>query len=317
MKQNDISLILDSGAFSAWTRKSQIDIDEYIRFCKDNLSYIDYIVNLDVIPGSPGQKNLPAFEIERSASKGYENYLYLIKSGLPKEKIIHVFHQGEKFKWLKKMVAEMEYIGLSPANDRTTSEKIVWLDLCMRHVLDKQGMPIVKFHGFAVTSLVLLVRYPWYSVDSTSWCMTSRLGAVYVPRRKDNKWCYRDEVLIVSVSSRSPNKQIEGKHIDFFPPEIKKEIFSYFEEKGYCLGKSNFRRESKNYKLKKNERWFGKEVEGFREVEEIEEQGLCNNYKERDNLNIDFFLDFEKNQEMWPWSFKKLFNRNNSLGLIE
>lgn len=314
MKQNDISLILDSGAFSAWTKKVQIDIDEYIKFCKENLKYIDYIVNLDVIPGSPGQKNLPAIEIERSASKGYQNYFYMVKAGLPKKKIIHVFHQGEDFKWLKKMVSEMEYIGLSPANDRTTPEKIVWLDLCMRYVLDKEGMPLVKFHGFAVTSLTLMVRYPWYSVDSASWVMASRMGGIYVPRKRNGRWIYDENSWKIVVSSRSPAQQNAGEHYNSLPKVVQKEIFSYLEDKGYKIGKSAFRQERKNYILKENERWFGKEDRGEREVEEIKEEGLCNSYKQRDEMNIIYFLDLEKALPAWPWAFKEM--RKSGLGLV-
>lgn len=160
--------MLDSGAFSAWTKKINIDLDEYIDFCLQHLDYIDYVINLDVIPGEFGQKALPVEEIERSASEGWANYEYMTKQGIPKEKLIHIFHQGEDFKWLEKIVDAMPYIGLSPANDRSTSEKMQWLDDCMKYVCDDKGYPKVKWHGFAVTSLRLMFRYPWYSVDSVA-----------------------------------------------------------------------------------------------------------------------------------------------------
>jgi hypothetical protein len=304
-RQSRISLMLDSGAFSAWSKKIQIDIDQYIQFCKENLEYIDYIVNLDVIPGEFGMKNLPHEEIERSASKGYENYQYMISQGISKEKLIHVFHQGEDFRWLDKMVKEIGYIGISPANDRTIDEKVSWLDLCMNHVLDDKGFPLVRFHGFAVTSLKLMLRYPWYSVDSTSWVMTSRMGSVYVPRFRNGKWIYDENSWKVCVSIRSPSQKEAGQHFNTFSLGVQEVIQNYFTSKGYQIGKSEFRMELKSYKLKDNERWFGKELEEKREVELIIEEGLSNSYKQRDEMNILYFLDLEKSIQPWPWPFKK------------
>ena len=37
--KNKISLILDSGAFSAWTKQTEVDINKYADFCIEHLSY--------------------------------------------------------------------------------------------------------------------------------------------------------------------------------------------------------------------------------------------------------------------------------------
>lgn len=305
MKESKISLILDSGAYSAWVKKVDINIEEYIQFCLDNLSYLDYIVNLDVIPGEWGQKSPSQEERERSASLGYKNYYYMIDRGIPKDKLIHVFHQGEEWAWLIRMVKEIPYIGLSPANDRTTDEKRVWLDQCMDFVTDKTGMPLVKFHGFGVTSFDLMLRYPWFSVDSTSWVLTGRFGSVFVPLRRKNKSVYNEQPWKVCVSNRSPSNKEEGKHITTFVEMEQEVIFSYFEEKGFKLGRSEIRQESSKYSLKENEKWSGKEENGKRAVEVIIELGLCNDYKQRDELNIIYFTDLEKNLPQWPWAWKR------------
>lgn len=305
IKNRKVSLILDSGAFSAWMKQTEIDIDAYIEFCLDNLQHIDFIVNLDVIPGKFGQKNVPKNIVEKAANQGWKNYKYLLDKGLPKDKIIHVFHQGEDFKWLKLMTKELNYIGLSPANDRTTLEKINWLDNCMPYVTNSLGIPIVKFHGFAVTSLRIMLRYPWYSSDSTSWVLTSRFGSVYVPRIKRGKYIYNENSWKICVSNKSPSNKEAGKHITTFSKEEQKIIESYFKDKGYTLGRSRFFKKSKNYKLKENEKWFSKvDNDGMREVERIIEFGLSNDYRKRDELNIIYFLDLEKSMPKWPWPFK-------------
>ena len=88
-------LLLDSGAFSEWNAKGkgkepqkEINLDEYIEFCLDHIDVVDYIANLDVIPGTPGDKNPSTEERERAAREGWENYERMIAGGIPPEKLI-------------------------------------------------------------------------------------------------------------------------------------------------------------------------------------------------------------------------------------
>lgn len=272
----DIKLILDSGAFSCWTKKEKIDIDEYIKFILKYDRYITYAVNLDVIPGSPGIKPT-AQQIEESASKGYENYQYMVEKGVPKDKLIHIFHQHENFKWLKRMVGEMQYIGLSPANDLTTKEKFIWLDECMKYVCDKEGLPIIKFHGFAVTSITLITRYPWYSVDSTAWMMTASFGSFFIPRLVDGEWDYVKNPIKVDCSIKS----MSNNHYYHMTDIERKIVDNYVESYGFKMGKSELRN--------------GKEV--------VIEEGVCNQYWTRRQLNAIFFLELQK-RLLYPRKYK-------------
>ncbi len=295
-------IMMDSGAFSAWNKKASIDIEEYTKFCLKYLDNIDFVVNLDVIPAEFGRKPTKE-EAEISAKKGWHNYQFMLSAGIPKEKLLHVFHQGEDFKWLKRML-QIPYIGLSPANDRTTEQKITWLDSCMPYVTDAKGMPLNKWHGFAVTSLRLMLRYSWYSVDSTSWQATGRMGGVIVPKWQSNKFQYLVNPWKVSVSNRSPNQKEAGQHLTTFSPFEQKIIQQYLDRKGFKVGRSEFRTESDKYKLIDGERWNGKAANGKREVETVIEAGLCNDYKQRDELNIIYYLDLEKAIPPWPQPFK-------------
>ena len=45
----NVDVFLDSGAFSAWTRGMEIDIQKYIEFIKQNQDIITVYANLDVI----------------------------------------------------------------------------------------------------------------------------------------------------------------------------------------------------------------------------------------------------------------------------
>jgi len=315
-KQNKVDLFLDSGAFSAWTQGTYINLDEYIKFCLEHLDVVTAIANLDVIPGKPYQQ-LTQEDIDNSARQGWQNYKKMLKAGIPKKKLVHIFHQGEDFKWLRRMVKQIPYIGLSPANDKTTNQRIHWLDACMDYVVDKEGMPIVKFHGFAATSLRLMLRYPWYSVDSTSWVVTGRMGSIYVPRFRSGEWIYDEDSWKIAVSSRSPNTKEAGKHIETLPPKQKQLVLDYIHSKGYQLGKSVFKTVPAGYELKENERWADKKPKDKtvkRQVEVIEEPGVCNKYQLRDEMNIIYFQDLEQSMPEWPWPFKKK-NKIQGFGL--
>lgn len=173
-----IRVVLDSGAFTAWSRGAEIDLDEYIAYIKHNAEGVDHYVALDVIPGKFG-KTPTAKEVEESAAKSWDNLQRMKAEGL---RPVPVFHQGEQFKWLHKMVDEgWDYVGISPANDRTTGQKRVWLDRVFHEITDSAGMPIIKTHAFGMTSIPLLIRYPWFSADSASWIMFGARGSVLIP----------------------------------------------------------------------------------------------------------------------------------------
>jgi hypothetical protein len=280
-----VNLMLDSGAFSAWTSQEDISIEEYGQFILEHLDHFEYIVNLDVIPGEGGRAILPE-EQEDAAEQGRKNYWYLINMGVPKEKLIHVFHQGERFYWLEKMIDEMSYIGISPANDRTTEQKIQWLDSCMDYVTDRKGRPTIKFHGFAVTSVRLMLRYPWYSVDSTSWVVYGKFGMILIPHKSQGAYDYRKTYRIF-VSARSPKVAMDGKHITTLSCDEKNYILEYIKEQGFKLGKSHIDDFGKEHKI-------------------IE--GLCNNHILRDNFNMLYYVGLQKTIE--PWKTAR-FNRKD------
>jgi len=285
-----ISLFLDSGAYSAWSKNIEINLQEYIEFIKKHKKYIDIYASLDVI-GDP--------------EKTYENHLEMERQGL---KPLICFHKNEDYKWLKLYLEKYEYIalgGIAGGDNFRVVQK--HLDKCWDIICNtKDGIPKHRIHGFGLTSLKLMLRYPWYSVDSTSWVMTSRFGSVYVPKIRKGKYIYGESNWKVCVSDRSPSIKEAGKHITSFSTPERKIIKQYFKEKGYVLGKSEFFKAPKNYELKENEKFVCKaDKDGIREVEKIVEVGLSNDYKLRDEMNIIYFMDLEKYIPEWPWPYKK------------
>jgi len=296
--QNKVDLFLDSGAFSAFTQGITIDIQEYIAFIKEHESVLEVYANLDVIGDPVGT---------------WKNQITMEKAGLSP---LPCFHYGDDPKWLKRYLSKgYEYIALGGMVPISTNDLRSWLDYIFPEFLcDSSGIPTIKVHGFGLTSLRLMLRYPWFSVDSTSWVVTGRMGSVYVPKKRNGVYVYGEDCWKITVSTRSPSKKEAGQHIETFSAAEKRVIFEYFEEKGYQLGKSSFRQVDEKYELGINEKWNGKAKDGKREIEIIEEPGLGNDYKLRDELNIIYFLDLEKSFRPWPWAFKA--KRNTGLRVI-
>ena len=76
LKQNPKArVILDSGAFSAWKKKAEISVNEYISYCKAHKDKFYAMINLDVIG---------------NAEKSFENFKIMKKAGLD---VVPVFHR--------------------------------------------------------------------------------------------------------------------------------------------------------------------------------------------------------------------------------
>ena len=299
--KNKVELFLDSGAFSAETQGAKINIQEYIDFIKEHEDVIEVYANLDVI-GDPVDT--------------WKNQKVMERAGLSP---LPTFHYGTDLKWLKRYLsAGYDYIALGGMVPISTPNLQLWLDdLFPNHLCDEAGMPVVKVHGFGLTSLRLMLRYPWWSVDSTSWVMTGRMGSIYVPRYRNGQWIYDEESWKVPVSLKSPSAKEAGKHINTMAPGQKQIILDYIHSKGYKLGKSSFKTEAQDYKLQEGERWGEKKPKdkfSSRQVEIIEEEGVSNKYQLRDEMNIIYFLDLEKSMPEWPWPYKRAASKG--LGLV-
>lgn len=188
-KEGDI--FLDSGAFSAWTKDVEIDVDEYAQYCLELFDSAEAknrvisVVNVDVIPGKKGQtQSLRGANpenkriIETAAKQGFKNMLRMIKNGVTP---IHVFHQGEDFKWLDRIVDKIRYIGISPANDVPTADRKRWMATVFDYLDKKNYLKHVHTHGFAVWAPDVLLEFPWTSCDAATWRVLAGWGKIYYP----------------------------------------------------------------------------------------------------------------------------------------
>lgn len=172
------SIIIDSGAYSVFSRGETVSLDDYVNFCvklqemrqgKEEINF----VNLDVIPGTPGTRNTkPSAEmLEESAQKGWDNFEYMTAKGL---KVMHVYHQFEDWKWLEKIADSCEYFGIG-AKTRPT-ERRFWYDEVFSRLNEMGVIGEKRIHGFGCTDKKIMYKYPLFSADSTSWRAPARYG---------------------------------------------------------------------------------------------------------------------------------------------
>jgi len=195
-----IRLFLDSGAYTAWKQRQTIDVRAYVDFVREAEPWLAVYANLDVIPGRPDRVRTTA-DAEASATQSYRNLQIMKDTGL---KPLPVFHQGERFHWLEKMLQEGEdYIGVSTAKNLPDDVQRRWLDDFFREVSDKQGRPLIRVHGFGAAHVRLLRRYPFHSVDSAGWSIAGAYGKIYVPPYRDGKPDWLGDPEMTTVSGRA------------------------------------------------------------------------------------------------------------------
>lgn len=278
MKDYGVKLLCDSGAFTSWNlaqkkkkegdpnwKKFLVNLQDYIAFVHKHSDIIWRAVNLDVIPGEQGKE--PSLdEIETAAQQGFDNLMIMKQHGINP---IHVYHQGEDLRWLDKMIVEgaCDYVGISPCNDYPTERKRNWLDQVFRYLDDKY--PDIKTHGFGVTSVQLVERYPWYSTDSSSYSLTAAMGAILTPYGR------------IYVTD-DPARKGDPDHISHKPQQIQDHIEKYLMDRiGYNLRSMTEKNDTQQVEC------GNCKLPVTAQVKQVA-------YKPRNYANIAFFMDLDK-----------------------
>lgn len=192
-REMDLELFLDSGAFTAFTKKEKIPVEQYANFVKRTRAYWSVCSSLDVIGHG-----------EEAAAASHRVLQELHRLGAD---VIPVFHVREPDHWLERYIAEgHEYIAIGGMVPESTPWLMDRLDGLWGNVMtNPDGSPKLKVHGFGLTVFSLMFRYPWYSVDSTSWLMTGVYGACVLPTPAGIKRVF--------FSEQSPQaRKLEGWH---------------------------------------------------------------------------------------------------------
>lgn len=211
MRVNNAQIFLDSGAFSAFTLGVSISVEEYCEYIKRNMDIIrveDNVVMASVLDGigDPLQTWRNQLEMELRGAKP-----------LP------CFHAGEDERYLEWYVKNYEYITLGGMVGSSTKQLCIWLDrMWDRYLTDGSGRARIKVHGFGITAVPIMERYPWYSCDSSSWIQSAAFGSIVTP-----------DYGPLSVSEKSPSRHDAGQHVTTLTPIEQDHILQYLEEQGF------------------------------------------------------------------------------------
>jgi len=218
-------LFIDSGAYTAHTKGIEVDVDDYINFINSIDDKVFVFAQVDKIPGRWGQPKTPE-ELAEAPELSWENYLYMVDKVKSPKKLLPIFHQGEDFKHLWRMLEYqypngeyIDYIGISCNKELTTNDWIQWFNEVFKIIRDSKN-PNVKTHAFGMTSLKVLEQFPFTSADSTSWVRSAGFGNILIGGSS------------VYVSSRNPN---DSGYVGNLSLALKDSIDSIAKKYGYSL----------------------------------------------------------------------------------
>ena len=172
------SIMIDSGAFTAWSKDIEINVDEYINWINKWDKYVTLFGQIDVIPMPDGTVK----EKEDCAKATWENFLYMYKRLNNPQKLLYTFHVGEPFEYLQQAMdfideqgRHLDYIALGGLVGKTTKVREDFLTRAF-NVIKESKNPNVKVHGFGVSSEKLWRKYPFESCDSFTPGMNANHG---------------------------------------------------------------------------------------------------------------------------------------------
>ena len=215
-----------------------------------------------------------------------------------------IVHCHTPLKWVDKYLEAGRYdlLGVGGLGQGITrSEYFGWADEFFLHICPKSNgyLPIIKTHGFAMTSWELMSRWPWWSVDSATWVKLSAYGWLYVPRERNGKFRFDRPPMVINFSKRPPKKRKEergGQQMDSHPS---------FKE-------NPAPRETERLKHYDNivegarrtvDRWL-KHVDvpmgSVDEQGEMKEFGIVSHHRARSIANLIYLKDLEESRPEWP-----------------
>lgn len=242
-------------------------MDAYAAFVKKYKAGIDLCANVDVIP---------------HPELTWRNQQYLEKThGLSP---IPVVHFGTDLKWLShymKFGYELIALGGLVGNAYTEAGDR-WISRCFDFVCDTpKRLPKVKLHGFGVSGYDTIIKYPWWSVDSTTWNSRGAYGDIYVPKKRNGRFVFDTKPHTIAVSQRSPKYTNGGSHSVKLSKGELRIVLDWLEEIGLLFGKTG--------------------VDG-----KVVEVGISNCGRERRKACVHFIQRMQKELPDWPWPYKTI-----------
>ena len=213
MRADGARVFLDSGAFSAYTLGKEVELGAYVQFIQQNK---------DIIREEDGVLLAAVLDSIGDDLGTWVNQQKMEKMGITP---VPCFHYGEDERYLDFYSNNYDYISLGGLVGAPTPVLIKWLDrMWDRYLVDGAGRAKLKVHGFGVTSIPIMNRYPWRSCDSSSWVQNTSFGAVIT-----------EKYGTINISEKSPSRHDKGQHITTMSKPEKKAIEGYIQDKGFDI----------------------------------------------------------------------------------
>ncbi len=182
------SFVMDSGAFSAFNNGKEIDLDDYERTLKDD--GIEKYFSLDAIG---------------DAGRSYDNYMELRSRGLDP---IPTFHINTDIEYLYKYLDETDHISIGGmVGGQFTDENLlkIWHAILTRN-------PEAKIHGLGVSNYQVAIKYPWHSIDSSTWCSITKFARTNIWNKRQGSFIAQNTVeeFLPSLNIIPENGSLKG-----------------------------------------------------------------------------------------------------------
>lgn len=238
--------------------------DTYASFIKKFSKYVDFFATVDAISNPD-----ITWEIQRYFEEEH---------GVQPVPIVHY---GTPMKYVDRYLqtGRYDFLGVGGLGQGVSrAQYYTWGDEFFCHICPESNnyLPLVKTHGFAMTSWDLIVRWPWWSVDSATWVKVAAYGHIIVPRSsEDSGFRFDRPPLMITLSNKSPNVKERDKHYKNSRDNVKAQVRRWLDEIGIALGS-----EDEN----------GEEVE----------RGVLTHHQPRSLANIHYFQRLAASRPEWP-----------------
>ena len=232
-------IMLDSGAFSAFTKNEVIDVQAFIRWHKQ------------LEKECPTVKLKAGLDDIKDCRTSIVNQEATDAAGLDLFPTYHRNDPDDYLAWLlsRSALGEVkcnrppyDYVGLGgiATGALHESDKIaLFLDDAYTAICDPEGRPKLRSHLFGISNISLLQLYPGWSNDSTSALMTALYGSIWVPQMDAHSGIldWSKPMIHLTVSDESNARGKANTHYLTLKPAQKEIVRQFVASRGFDIEK--------------------------------------------------------------------------------